>query len=170
VPLTLEVRPERSDDFSAIRAVNQAAFGRPDEGKLVDALRAEGYAELSLVADDQGHVVGHVLFSHLDIVGQRLTVAGLALAPLAVVPSRQRQGIGSALVREGLKRLRDQGHRIVLVVGHPAYYPRFGFSAELATKLNSPYAGDSFMALELAPGALQGVGGEVQYPGPFSAF
>ena len=169
-PLALQVRPERSEDFLAIRAVHEAAFGRPDEGKLIDALRAEGHARVSLVADEEGQVVGHILFSDLGIAGPRSTVAGLALAPLAVIPPRQRRAIGSALVREGLRRAVDQGHRIVLVVGHPTYYPRFGFSAQLAKVLTSPYAGDSFMALELVPGALQGVSGEVQYPEPFAAF
>ncbi len=145
------------------------AFGRDDEGKLVDALGAEGFGRLSLVADAEGQVVGHILFSDLKIVGQGSSVAGLALAPLAVIPSRQRQGIGSALVREGLRRCADEGHRIVLVVGHRGYYPRLGFSAQLAKKLSSPYAGDSFMALALVPGALQGVRGEVKYPRPFDS-
>jgi putative acetyltransferase len=167
--LAFIVRPERPNDLAAIRAVNQSAFGRQIEGKLVDALRAQGYARMSLVAEEEGQVVGHILFSDLAIVGQRSTVAGLALAPLAVIPRCQRQGIGSALVREGLRRSVDQGHRIVLVVGHPAYYPRFNFSAQLAKALTSPYAGDSFMALELVPGALQGVSGEVRYPEPFAA-
>jgi putative acetyltransferase len=168
--VALQVRPERSEDISAIRAVHDAAFGRPDEGKLVDALRTEGCARVSVVADEEGQVVGHILFSALEIVGQQPTVAGLTLAPLAVIPSRQRRGIGSTLVREGLRRSVGQGHRIVLVVGHPGYYPRFGFSAQLAKALKSPYAGDSFMALELVPGALQGVGGKVQYPAPFATF
>ncbi|MBI3839236.1 MAG: N-acetyltransferase [Planctomycetia bacterium] len=168
--MTFKVRPEGPENVLAIRAVNRAAFGRDDEGKLVDVLRAEGFARLSLVADEEGQVVGHILFSDLGIVGQGSTVAALALAPMAVVPSRQRQGIGSALVREGLRRLVDQGQRIVLVVGHRAYYTRFGFSAQLAKKLTSKYAGDSFMALELAAGALEGVTGEVKYARPFVGF
>jgi putative acetyltransferase len=89
---------------------------------------------------------------------------------MSVIPRRQRQGIGSALVREGLRLCREQGHRIVIVVGHPAYYPRFGFSAELAHSLVCPYAGPAHMALELVPDALKGVIGELKYPPPFQAF
>jgi putative acetyltransferase len=91
----------------------------------------------------------------------------LALAPLAVTPARQRQGIGSQLVREGLRACAAAGHRIVVVLGHPAYYPRFGFSAALARPLKAPFSGESFMAAELVPGALPGVAGEVRYPPPF---
>jgi putative acetyltransferase len=95
----------------------------------------------------------------------------LALAPMAVLPAFQKQGIGSALVRNGLELCRELGHRIVIVLGHPNFYPRFGFSAKLAEALSSPFGGgESWMALELAPGALGGVAGRVQYPPPFSGF
>lgn len=168
--MSLIVRRERPDDVSAIRAVNQAAFGQEEEGKLVDALRSEGFVRYSLVAEEDGKVVGHILFSDLHIVGQQASIPALALAPVAVTPSHQRQGIGSALIREGLKLCTDQGHRIVLVVGHPNYCPRFGFSPELAKQLTSPYSGDSFMALELVAGALDGITGAVNYAPPFRAF
>ena len=94
----------------------------------------------------------------------------LALAPMAVLPEWQRQGIGSMLVRAGLDLCREAGHEIVIVLGHPEFYPRFGFSADLARPLTSPYssAGDAWMALELVPGALRRVAGEVRYPLPFS--
>jgi putative acetyltransferase len=164
------VRPERPEDVPAIRAVVEAASGREDEVKLVDALRDRGFVRLSLVAVEDVEIVGHILFSELDIVDQKSSVKALALAPMAVIPSRQRQGIGTTLIREGLQLGANQGHRIVLVLGHPGYYPRFGFSAELARPLKSPYAGDSFMALELVPDALEGVTGEVRYAPPFEAF
>jgi putative acetyltransferase len=163
----MEIRLERAEDHAAIREVNRLAFGRGEEELLVDALRAGGYTRLSLVAEDEGRIVGHILFSELPIVTQRGKIDALALAPMAVIPHRQRQGIGSMLVREGLRACADLGHRIVIVLGHPGYYPRFGFSAKLAERLASPYSGDAFMALELLPGALDDVVGEVKYPPPF---
>jgi putative acetyltransferase len=162
------IRPEEEMDYHAIWNVNRLAFGgQTEEAKLVDDLRAEGYKRLSLVAEDDGTIVGHVLFSDLAIETRDAVVDALALAPLAVAPSHQGQGIGSALVREGLRLCAEQGHRIVVVVGHPAYYRRFGFSAQLAERLASPYAGPEFMALELVLGALDGVSGKVAYPPPF---
>jgi putative acetyltransferase len=164
------VRHEVAADHEAIRQVNQLAFGQDAEARLVDTLRDGGYFRLSLVAELAGQVVGHILFSDLPIVTAAGTVPGLALAPLAVLPEFQNRGIGSALVRKGLETCRDQGHGIVIVVGHPHFYPRFGFSTELAARLESPYAGEAFMALELVPGALDGVTGWVQYPPPFAAW
>ena len=149
--LNLILRNERPDDLSAIRAVNRAAFGRDDEGRLVDALRSAGFVRLSLVAEEEDKVLGHILFTEIKIVGPLRSVDAFVLAPLAVTTAKQRQGIGSTLIREGLRLSYDQGHRIVLVVGHPGYYPRFGFSPELAKPLASPFSGDSFMALELVP-------------------
>jgi putative acetyltransferase len=151
--------------------VNRRAFGRDAEADLVDALRDGGHARLSLVAaaGDSGAVVGHILFSRLTVEdGDRVTEA-LALAPLAVLPGHQRRGIGSALVRDGLGACAALGHRIVIVLGEPEYYRRFGFRSELTRPLTSPFAGDAFMAVELVPGALAGVTGEVRYPAPFGA-
>jgi putative acetyltransferase len=161
------IRPEIPGDHAVIREVNRLAFGGEVEARLVDALRAGGYLRVSLVAEEAGRVVGHILFSDLSIVTPQGVVEALALAPLAVVPDRQRQGIGSALVRTGLRACTEQGHRIVVVVGHPEFYPRFGFTAERARRLRSPYAGPAFMASELVPGALGAVEGEVRYPPPF---
>ena len=169
--MELTIRPEGPEDYEAIRGVNRLAFGREAEGELVDALRRGGHARLSLVAESGGRVVGHALFSGMHIASpDGRTADALALAPLAVLPGHQRRGIGSALVRDGLRRCAQQGHRLVIVLGHPEYYPRFGFSAELARRLESPYAGEAFMALELAPGALaEAAGGRVVYPPPFEA-
>jgi putative acetyltransferase len=163
----MEVRLQRDEDHTAVREVNRLAFGREEEGRLVEALRAEGYARLSLVAEDEGRIVGHILFSELPIVTRRGEIAALTLAPMAVMPEHQRQGVGSMLVREGLRACAKRGHRIVIVLGHPGYYPRFGFSAKLAERLAAPFSGDAFMALELSPGALEDVEGEVAYPPPF---
>lgn len=163
------IRTETTADFEAIRHVNRLAFGQDAEARLVDALRDGGYVRSSLVAEKAGEVVGHILFSDLPIITEAGVHSALALAPMAVLPAFQREGIGSALVRRGLEVCRDQGHRIVIVLGHPQFYPKFGFSAQLAEPLSSPFGGgEAWMARELVPGALAGVVGKVQYPTPFN--
>jgi putative acetyltransferase len=164
------IRPSAPEDEALIRKICRQAFGGEAEGHLVDALREGDYERLTLVAEIDSDVVGVIVFSELAIQTESASVAGLALAPLAVLPSHQRRAIGSTLVAEGLRICRESGHAIVIVLGHPEYYRRFGFSAESALPLNSPYAGPSFMALALSDGALDGVTGEVRYPPPFDAF
>ena len=162
-------RHETSADLDSIRHVNRLAFGQDAEAQLVDALREGGYVRLSLVAEQATRIVGHILFSDLPIITEAGTVPALALAPMAVLPEFQNQGIGSALVRRGLNECRQQGHKIIVVLGHPHFYPRFGFSSKLAAHLDSPFSkGESFMAVELVPGALDGVTGRVQYASPFA--
>lgn len=168
--MAINVREEQPGDCAAIFEVVRQAFQQDAEARLVDRLREGGYVRLSLVAEDEGEIVGHILYSELPIVGATGTTSALALAPMAVVPERQLQRIGSALIRRSLELCRDRGHKIVVVLGHKHYYPRFGFSPELALPLESPYAGESFMALELMPGALAGVQGKVQYAPPFEEF
>jgi putative acetyltransferase len=165
--MPLIIRPENTSDLDAIRQVNRMAFAQEDEARLVDALRDGGYVRLSLVAQDEERVVGHILFSDLPIITDTGTVPALALAPMAVLPALQRQGIGSELVRRGLDRCREQGHRIVVVLGHPHFYRRFGFTPELAQPLLSPCRGEAWMATELVRGALDRVRGRVEYPPPF---
>ena len=161
---------ETPADHQAVRRLNRLAFGQEAEGRLVDGLREGSYARLSLVAEDNGRIVGHIMFSDLPIHTSGGIVNSLALAPMAVAPGLQRQGIGSALVREGLRICRERGHRIVIVVGHGECYPRFGFSPKLAEPLVcSFYSGPALMALELVPGALQGVSGELKYAPPFQS-
>ena len=163
----LSIREETPQDYEAIREVNRLAFHQEEEGQIVDRLRADGLVIASLVAVEDGGVVGHILFSVLPIETDRGVLRAASLAPMAVRPERQRQGIGSALVRRGLALCRARGYSICIVVGHPAYYPRFGFSAERAENLRSPFTGEAFMALELEPGALEGVVGTVCYPEAF---
>jgi putative acetyltransferase len=163
------IRPETAADHAAIREMNRLAFGGEGEARLVDALRDGGYARISLVAEVDGRVVGHILFSVLTIATRQGEIEALSLAPMAVVPSHQRRGIGSSLVREGLRACREAGHRIAIVLGSPEFYPRFGFSAELAEPLRSSYSGPAFMAVELVPDALKGIEGEVRYPPPFES-
>ncbi len=165
---TMEIRDETPADLDAIREVHRLAFGGEREVGLVDRLRADGLVVASLVAVEAGAVVGHVLFSPLPITTDHGVVAAAALAPLAVVPARQRQGIGSALVRRGLEVCCERGRAAVIVLGHPAYYPRFGFSAELARAVRAPYSGEAFMALELTPGALTSGPGTARYPDAFA--
>jgi putative acetyltransferase len=140
--------------------VNEAAFGRSDEADLIDRLRVEGVVLLSLVAEADSEIIGHILFSRITVGG----VAAVSLAPMAVLPEHQGRKVGSQLVRHGLAQLRERGERIVIVVGHKQYYPRFGFSSEKACHLASPFPPEVFMALELSDGALAGIHGVVRYP------
>ena len=159
------IRYARPADHAAIAAVTEAAFGQPDEAGLIERLREAGDVLFELVAVEDGEVVGHILFSRLwaDSVGMYA-----ALAPLAVRPGLQRTGHGSALVRAGLESAREFGAHGVLVVGDPAYYPRFGFSAEAARQVAAPYAGrPAFMAIALEAGAFDAPL-SVAYPEAFS--
>lgn len=165
----MEIRPETGADFAAVGEVNRLAFGREQEARLVEGLREAGYARLSLIAVEDGRVVGHVMLSEAEIRTENGRVEALALGPVGVLPERQRKGVGSALIREALDRCARAGHRVVVLVGHPDYYPRFGFSARLAENLSSAYSGEAFMALELAPGALSGVSGRFVFAPPFEA-
>lgn len=167
----ITIRPETMADHAAVHDVNVLAFGREIEARLVEALRQspDFIPELSLVAVESGQVVGHVLFSPMTIEEQGTSTPALALAVMAVRPEFQKRGIGSSLVRHGLKECRRLEHQIVIVVGHPAYYPRFGFSSARAKGLEAPFQvpDEAFMALELVPGALDGISGMVRYPPAF---
>ena len=145
------IRPAEDDDHAAIHAVVAAAFGQPDEAELVDALRADGDVLVELVAEEDGVLVGHVLLSPLATdTGQRFA----ALAPLSVIPGRQKDGLGTALMQVAHELCRAAGVEAVIVLGHPDYYPRAGYSAAAATRVTAPFSGPSFMALALTPGAL----------------
>jgi len=156
------LRPEARDDWSAIDAVHEQAFGQPGEAKLVRALRSEATPYLALVAERAGRVVGHIAFSPVEIEGG--SPPALGLGPVAVEPGLQRTGIGSALVCAGLDRCAALA-RIVVVLGHAAYYPRFGFRPAFGHGLRyrSESFDPSFFALELSPGALSGISGRVRY-------
>ena len=167
------IRQETPFDIAAIHDANKQAFdGREAEAGLVDAIRkSENFiSELSLVAEENGQILGHILFSRIYIETENGQLPALALAPMAVLPKYQKQGIGSMLVRQGLDECKRLGHMIVIVLGHPTYYPRFGFSAQLAKPLECPYGdcGEAWMAVELIPGALQGMRGKVVYPAAFN--
>jgi putative acetyltransferase len=163
----LVIRAEAATDYSMIRQVNETAFGGAEEADLVDSLRTGGFVLLSLVAELERRIVGHILFSRMSIETPTGAVPAVALAPMAVLPPYQRRGIGARLIGYGLVSLRGLGERIVIVVGHPEYYPRFGFSAAQARSLEGPFSREAFMALELSPGALDGISGRVKYPDAF---
>ena len=159
---------EQAAHQEQIAAIHRAAFGGNAESEIVDRLRRDGLIAASLVACEDSDVVGHILFSDLAVTVDARNVKAAALAPLAVHPDRQRQGIGSRLVHAGLSLVGDRRYEAVIVVGHPDYYPRFGFSSPLAGKLAAPFSGDAFMALELTPGSLSGATGTVRYPRAFN--
>jgi putative acetyltransferase len=169
----ITIRQERMEDQSAIHEVNVLAFGREDEARLVATLRRSPsfIPELSLVAVKGGRIVGHILFSQVAIETETDAVPALALAPMAVRPEYQRQGIGSNLVNVGFEECRRLARKIVIVVGHPTYYPRFGFSSAREKGLEVPFhvPDEAFMALELVPGALDGISGMVKFPPAFDA-
>ncbi|HSM94666.1 MAG TPA: N-acetyltransferase [Rhizomicrobium sp.] len=154
-----------------IAAITQAAFAREygsgdGEVALIAQLRADGDVAVELAALEGGEVVGHVLFSRLAVEPATLKVA--ALAPVSARVDRQKSGIGSALIREGLARCRAQGFDAVAVLGDPAYYGKLGFTLQAARMLESEYSGDHFQALELSPGALEGGQWKLTYPRAFS--
>lgn len=170
-PCPVTIRPEVKADFDAVRKLNKKAFKGNSESRLVDALRKSPWflPALSLVAEQGGKVVGHILFTPIKIKDGDTSAPALALAPMAVLPEFQNQGIGTALVKHGLEECGRAGHKIVVVVGHAEYYPRFGFVKAGEKSLNLPFEApdDVFMVLELVPGVLNGVRGEVVYPQEF---
>ena len=159
------IRPEQSGDFDTVDALLLACFGREAEIRLVHRLRASEKITSALVAEEKERILGHVVFSRIVVDGEGGEVGALALTPLAVVPAFQRLGIGSALVSAGLERSRSARHARVLVIGDPVYYARFGFvpAARFGLKCPFPVTDDSFMAIELEPGAFAGVSGAVRY-------
>ena len=141
------IRDAAPEDREAVRAVHVSAFPTQLEADLVEALEAAGDATLSLVAEHEGRVVGHILCSRMQVEGDGEAIRAVGLAPVAVRPERQGEGIGGALIRAAVERNRDSGEQMMFVLGEPDYYSRFGFTAETARPFASPYAGDYFMAI-----------------------
>jgi putative acetyltransferase len=166
--------PESPDRIDAIAQINRQAFGGEEEVDLVAKIRDSEYfiPELSLIALVDGEPVGHIMFSPVHVVSLQKRTPLLSLAPMAVHPEHQRKGIGSKLVEQGLAAAKSLGHRAVIVIGHPGYYPRFGFMPASAFRIASPFdvPDEAFMALELEPGALKGIAGTVEYSPPFGGW
>ena len=162
------VRAEQLKDYASVRGVNASAFETTAEASLVDALREQAHPVVSLVAEEGGTVIGHIMFSPVSLSGHPgLRIMGLA--PMAVVPEHQRKGVGSALVRAGLEQCRQLGFGAVVVLGHPSYYPRFGFLPSVRFGIACEYEApeEAFMLVELQPGFLDGVTGTVQFHAAF---
>lgn len=159
------IRTETNEDYAAVRTVNERAFGRSAEADLVDALRRMADPFVSLVAVRKDEIVGHIFFSPVEIDPEPSSCTALGLAPMAVLPQYQKQGIGSQLVRRGLSTCKELGFSAVFVLGHSSYYPRFGFEPARQMGFQSEYdvPDEVFMALELQPHALERCGGTVKY-------
>jgi putative acetyltransferase len=164
-----EIRFEEPADVPAIHHVVASAFDTTFEADLVDALRRHARPIVSLVAAVDGDIVGHILFSPVTLSSHPELVL-MGLAPMAVVPGRQRQGLGTALARQGIDACRRLDVAGLVVIGHPEYYPRFGFERASALGWRSEYdvPDDAFMALELKPGALRAKPGTIRYHAAFA--
>jgi putative acetyltransferase len=160
----IEIRDELPDDDAAVRAVHVLAFGREAEAHLVELLRNSKQAPIALVATTGGQVIGHLMFSPITVADAFEDFRGIALAPVAILPEFQNQGIGSTLICNGLEACRRAGYDAVVVLGHTTYYPRFGFSRATDYGLTNEYdAQEAFMVMELRPGTLERIGGLVKY-------
>ncbi len=166
----ISIREEAPGDVSVIRRINEQAFGCSEEADVVDTLRESCEGLLSLVAERDGEIVGHILFSPVTIEAERGVVHGMGLAPMAVFPKYQRQGIGSALVRHGLALVRERGSPFVIVLGHPEYYPRFGFERASKHGITSQWddiPDDAFMIRVFDESVMAGVSGVARYRDEF---
>jgi putative acetyltransferase len=162
------IRDEKRDDQDGVRAVNASAFETSSEASLVDSLRERAQPIVSLVAESDGDVVGHIMFSPVSLSDHpELMIMGLA--PMAVKPACQHKGIGSALVRAGIARCTELGFGAIVVLGHPEFYPRFGFLPASRFGIESEYdvPDDVFMAMEIQPDYLRDATGTIKYHDAF---
>ncbi len=164
------VRPETIEGKEAVRYVNERAFGRAGEANLVESLHAKHKVVLSLVAVQDEQIVGHILFCPVVIEAETESYGAIGLGPMAVLPEFQRQGIGSGLVRSGFEALRQNNHQVVIVLGHPEFYSRFGFSPASSFGVGCQFdvPDEAFMLAELSPEAAAGKSGTVVYPPEFN--
>ncbi|MEA2008625.1 MAG: N-acetyltransferase [Chloroflexota bacterium] len=163
------IRTEEEKDYTAVRAVNVAAFETPAEANLVDALREHAHPFISLVAEEDGEIIGHIMFSPVSLT-EHPNLRIMGLGPLAVIPEHQRKSVGAALIRAGLERCKGQGFDAVVVLGHPLYYPSFGFLPSTRFDIGCEYdvPAEVFMVMELQPGTLNGKTGTIKYDPAFS--
>jgi putative acetyltransferase len=167
----ITIREEGRRESAAVWAVVSAAFGQAAEADLVESLRENGNLLLSLVAERDGEIVGHIAFSPITVESEAGDWQAVGLGPLAVAPAFQRQGFGSALMYAGLEAVRQQGHEVVFVLGHPAYYHRFGFvtAADHGLRWEREVPPEFFMVQALLEGALAGRSGVVRYGPEFDS-
>jgi len=165
----LTIRRETPEDIDSIHYVNEQAFGQKGEAELVEKLRNRAALTLSLVAVQKSELVGHIAFSPVVIESESSSFEAISLAPMAVLPEYQHQGIGSQLVQVGLKECYQLGHEVVVVVGHPDYYPRFGFVPAKPKGISCEFEvpNEAWMVLELREGALAGRKGTVKFQPEF---
>jgi len=164
------IRPEKPDDIAAVRAINETAFDEPTEATIVDSLRDACPDAVSLVAVEDDRILGHIFFSQVSVSGGDEVAQGMGLAPMAVLPERQRQGIGSMLVQAGIDAMRERNCPFIIVLGHPEFYPRFGFAPASQHGLSCQWDGvpdEAFMLLILDEPAMAGVSGAVRYRDEF---
>ena len=165
----LKIRPETPGDQASVHYVNQEAFSQNQEADLVDKLRERGVLTISLVAVQDTAVVGHIAFSPVEIAFEKSSFEALALAPVAVLPAHQNKGLGSQLVIAGLEECRRLRHEIIVLAGHPNYYPRFGFVRAYAKGIECEFGvpDEAWMIAELKQGALAGRQGKVRFQPEF---
>jgi putative acetyltransferase len=161
-----QIRTETREDYEAVRAVNDLAFGQPEEARIVDKIRENCSEAISLVAESNGKVVGHILFSPATIKHDDTTIKGMGLAPMAVLPEFQNQGLGSMLITEGIRRIKQTDCPYIIVLGHEGYYPKFGFEKASTHGLVSQWEGvpdEAFMVMLLNPSMMTGISGVARY-------
>jgi len=161
----MTIRAEQSGDIPFIWKINEKAFGQEAEADLVDNLRKRGIPLVSLVSEEAGELIGHILFTPVLLVGSENNLNLKGLAPMAVAPHHQKKGVGSALVKAGIEVCRAMDTDALVVLGHPNYYPKFGFKSasefNVKSEFNAPE--EAFMVLELKPGVLDGHRGVIMY-------
>ena len=167
----IEIRKEKQKDYDKIRIVNDQAFGQPDEGRIVDKLRESCKEIVSLVAVSDNEIIGHIFFSPVKIETQTGFIKGMGLAPMAVLPEFQNQGVGSMLVNEGLRIIKNMSCPFVIVLGYETYYPRFGFGRASKFGLKCQWEGvpdDAFMVMIIDESAMKGISGIAKYRDEFN--
>ncbi|WP_109355359.1 GNAT family N-acetyltransferase [Sphingorhabdus sp. EL138] len=163
----MKLRTEGTDDQQPIFAVNKAAFATDAEARLVDMLREDGDLYFSQVAEEDGTIIGHIALSPMDTTADDRPVKALGLGPVAVAPNRQHEGVGSQLVQAAIRWAQSQDWQLIILLGNPRYYSRFGFSVEDAKPFASPFAGPYFQALWLDETAQKPQSGRAEYAPAF---
>ena len=168
----ISIREERPEDIDAIHHVESQAFGQANQADLVDALRRANRVVLSLVAIEDERLLGHIMFSPAVVEHEGKVFDVVALGPVAVLPERQKEGIGSMLIRNGLERCLERGHDVVFLLGSPTYYPRFGFvsGASKGIRYSGEVPDEEFMVVELRGGALAGKQGVMSFQPEFEEY